>query len=270
MAYGRNRRTTRRTGRRGRRTLSTRSIFNNKSAKSQAKQIHALRRAVNSVRSQCKPEVKVIRSLNNNVGLALDTTAAPGTTNSATLNIPLPQIGTDDNNRIGNAIKLVNPKVFVGLQYNERNNSTSSLYSSRLRNHGIQVRLIAVQAKITHDSVPQLTDILQSVNFSTQIDSMMMLREPFKQGITSRFHILLDKRYTVNLDNPTKSFRMNIRPKTRSVVWQDGIAHPKGAIYLFVLGGGYDAVRFDQGGDYVYDYNLADFTWRLETPFTDA
>ena len=58
MAYAR-RSTYRRKGRRGNRTLSTRRIFNNKSAKAQAAQIYALRKSVNRVRRQCKPEVKV-------------------------------------------------------------------------------------------------------------------------------------------------------------------------------------------------------------------
>nr|WCR62241.1 MAG: capsid protein [ssDNA virus sp.] len=269
MAYAR-RSTFRRRGRRGNRTLSTRRIFNNKGAKAQAKQIYALRRAVNRVKAQCQPEVKICRSSIDNRGLALSDTATPGTVKQSAFTLPLPIVGNSDSTRIGNKIKLVNPKLFVGLQYRERITSAAGYYNSTLNTHGIQVRLIAVQAKVPHSSVPTLSDILQRVNFDSQIDSMMMMREPFQIGITSRFNILLDKRMTVSMDNPTKSYRIGVRPKTRSVVWEDGQAHPKGAIYFFVMGGGYDYRRFESGEEFLYDSNVADFTFRMETPYTDA
>ena len=269
MAYAR-RSTYRRKGRRGNRSLSTRRIFSNKGAKAQAKQIYALKRAVNRVRSQCQPEIKICRSSISNRGLAISSTASPGSVTNSWFELPLPIVGNSDSTRIGNKIKLVNPKVFVGLQYREDIKSAAGYYNSTLNTHGIQVRLIAVQAKVSHSSVPQLSDILQRVNFESQIDSMMMMREPFQIGITSRFNILLDKRMTVNADNPTKSYRIGVRPKLRSVVWEDGQAKPKGAIYFFVLGGGFDARRFESGEEYIYDSNCADFTFRMETPYTDA
>ena len=191
MAYAR-RSTYRRKGRRGHRALSTRRIFNNKSAKAQAKQIYALRRAVNRVRSQCQPEVKICRSSIDNRGLALSSTATPGTVKYSNFTLPLPSVGNSDSTRIGNKIKLVNPKVFVGLQYRERITSAAGYYNSTLATHGIQVRLIAVQAKVPHSAAPALTDILQRVDFDGQIQSMMMMREPFQIGITSRRILNLD------------------------------------------------------------------------------
>lgn len=270
MAYGRRRSSYRRKGRRGNRALSTRRIFGSKSAKAQAKQIYALRRAVNRVRSQCQPEVKICRSSIDNRGLALSATATPGSIQYSNFTLPLPVIGNSDSTRIGNKIRLVNPKVFIGLQYRERITSAAGYYNSTLNTRGIQVRLIAVQAKVPHASTPALTDILQNVDFDGQIQSMMMMREPFQIGITSRFHILLDKRMTVNADNPTKSYRIGVKPRSRSVVWEDGQSRPKGAIYFFVLGGGYDYRRFESGEEFLYDSNVADFTFRMETPYTDA
>lgn len=271
MAYGKYRgRSSYRKARRSASTLSTRRIFNNKGAKAQAKQIYALRRAVNRVKAQCQPEVKICRSSISNRGLALSDTATPGTVKYSSFDQPLPISGNSDSTRIGNKIKLVNPKVFVGLQYRERITSAAGYYNSTLATHGIQIRLIAVQAKVPHSSAPTLNDILQNVNFDGQIESMMMMREPFQIGITSRFNILLDKRMTVSLDNPTKSYRISIKPKSRSVVWEDGQARPKGAIYYFVLGGGYDYRRFESGEEFFYDSNVADFTFRMETPYTDA
>lgn len=271
MAYAR-RSTYRRKGRRGNRALSTRRIFSNKGAKAQAKQIYALRRAVNRVKAQCQPEVKIVRTSTANRGLALSSTATPGTTPYSSVSIPLPSptTGTTDSTRIGNKVRLMNPKFYVGLQYRELNNSAAGYYNSTLNNRGIQVRFIAVQAKVPHSAVPQLTDILQNVNFNSQIDSMMMMREPFQIGITSRFNILMDKRITVNADSPTKSYRFSIKPSTRSVVWEDGQTYAKGAIYLFMLGGGFSFKMFESGEAELYDSNLVDVTFRMSTPFTDA
>ena len=155
----------RKTGRRGSGRLSTRNIFNNKGSKAQAKQIYALRRAVNRVRSQCQPEVKICRSSIDNRGLALSSTATPGTVKHSAFTHPMPSIGNSDSTRIGNKIKLVSPKVFVGLQYRERITSAAGYYNSTLATHGIQVRLIAVQAKVAHATVPTLTDIHQNQRF---------------------------------------------------------------------------------------------------------
>lgn len=263
-------RVNRRKGRRGNRALTARNIFGNKSAKAQAKQLHAAVGEIRRIKAHLRPEVKICRSSIDNRGLALSETAAPGTVQYSSFAHPLPGSGNSDSTRIGNKITYVNPKIFIGLQYRERMNSPMSYYNSTLDTRGIQVRLIAVQAKVTHSSAPQLSEILQNVNFSSQIDSMMMMREPLQIGITSRYNILMDKRMTVNADNPTKSFRFTVKPKTRAVIWDDQNSKPKGAIYYFVLGGGYDYKRFESGEDFVYDCNIADFTFRMETPYTDV
>lgn len=259
-----------RKGRRGTRSLSAGRVFGNKSAKAQAKQIYALSKRIKSVQRQCRPEVKIVRTSVANRGLALDSTATPGTTPYSQVSIPLPSIGNSDSTRIGNKVRIMNPKLFMGIQYREVNNSAAGYYNSTLNNRGIQVRLIAVQAKVPHSSVPQLSDILQNVNFESQINSMMMMREPFQIGITSRFHILMDKRMTVNADSPTKSYRFSVKPKSRSVVWEDGQSYAKGAIYIFMLGGGFSYKMFESGETELYDSNLADCTFRMSTPFTDA
>ena len=269
MAYGR-RSTNRRKGRRGNRSLSTRRIFNNKSAKAQAKQIYALRRAVNRVRSMCSPEVKVRRTAIDERGLALSSTASTGTVNWSVVRHPMPDSGNSDSTRIGNKIRLIAPKMYVALQYVENLKSAQSYYNSTLQNHGIQVRLIAVQAKVAHTETPQLTDILQNVDFSGQIQSVMMMRQPFQIGITSKYNILLDKHMTVDIDNPTKSYRIKLNPKARSVIWEDGQSRAKGEIYWFILGGGYSFRRFESGEDFIYDSNEVQFSFRMETAFTDA
>ena len=158
---------------RNNRTLSTRRIFNNKSAKSQAKQIYALRRSINSVRKQCLPEIKVCRSSVNNFPMAFERSGFVGITNNR-FDQPLPVTGNSDSTRVGNKITLVGPKIFIGLQYQEIKNSTMGLYDSTMRNHGIQLRLIAIQSKVPHSTKPSLSDVLQNVDFDSQIDSMMI------------------------------------------------------------------------------------------------
>lgn len=214
--------------------------------------------------------MKLVKTTTDNRGLALSDVATPGTVNYSGFSIALPGAGVGDNQKVGDKITILNPRILCGLQYVEQKNSNMSYYDTTLNSRGIQVRLIAVQSKMSLRTSPDLIDILQSVNYDSQIDSMMMMRQPFRTGVTSSYSILLDKRMTVTADSPTKSYRISVRPKSRSVVYEPGFSYPKGTIFCFVLQGGASFHRFEQAEDYVYDWNKVDFTFQTELPFTDA
>ena len=205
----------------------------------------------------------------NNYGLALDDTVLPGTVNYARINVPTPPNGSYDHDRVGNKINILPIKMFAGFQYVAVNNSNQSFYDPSLPSNGIQVRIIAVQTKVASDTAPELDDVLERVNFNSTIDSMMMLREPFKAGITTRMHILMDKRVTLTDTKNIASRRYTIVPKSRSMRWEDGVIYPKGMIYVYVLQGG-ATTWFYPGQPEKVDANKAEVTFRMETPYTDA
>ena len=79
-----------------RRTLSTRNIYSNRSARSQAYQIAALKRRINYVSRQCKPEIKVLTS-------DLVSDSYEDATTYGKIKVMPPAQGTGENERVGNS-----------------------------------------------------------------------------------------------------------------------------------------------------------------------
>lgn len=270
MARYARRSTYRRKGRRGTRTLSTRRIFNNKGAKAQAAQIYALRKSVNRVRRQCLPEIKEVEGIYDNRLLAdgeLPLTPEPW----YRLATPLPPLGTGDGERIGNIVKLLPLKFRMTLQYREDFQSQQYPAFAELPQHGIQVRVIAVQAKAAHNDQPVLTDILDSINFNGFLNSSAMMVQPFKRGVTARFSILYNKVFSVSKDRPQIAKTVKIVPRIKSLRYEEGSSsQPKGRIYVFVFQGGAVERITVADPNNLYDYNSVNLMFKFSQPYTDA
>lgn len=276
MARNARRSTYRRKGRRGNRTLSTRRIFNNKGAKAQAAQIYALRKSVNRVRRQCRPEVKEVNTEINNrlLGVYHSGTGAPPTVSDARFDTPMPVLGTGDNNRIGDLIKILPLKFRMSLQYREIYGTAEGATQwtiPKLPTHGMQVRVIAIQAKASMNSAPILSDVLETYNTNYDyITTSGNMVQHFKTGITSRFNILFNKVYSVSEDKPQLSRNLIIHPKIRSVRWEQGYTYPRGQIFLFFFQGGAVSRTVIADPNNLYDYNGTDVTFFFTQPYTDA
>ena len=268
MANGR-RSTYRRKGRRGHRSLSTRRIFNNKSAKAQASQIYALRKSISRVRRQCKPEVKV--QYTQQTDGRVFTYQSGFRLTDARFNMPNISEGTGDGSRIGNMIKLYPLKVNTAMYYDEVINTHLGYPPfSELQTHGGQIRFIAIQAKSALNTAPELTDILRAVSFDGQSDSAMMMRMSFKTGITARFNILKNKVFTLSKDKPCLSTTIKVVPKSRALRYEYGFTYPKGYIWCFWLASGMVRRQAEEGEETVEDYNKFTVAWRMEQAYTDA
>ena len=212
MARYARRSTYRRKGRRGSRTLSTRRIFNNKGAKAQAAQIYALRKSVNRIARSNRPEIKELSSQYDN--------RLFGAVNVSTMSTnfrfdgPLPSLGTGDNQRIGNIVKILPLKWRMTLQYREQFDTAqqSTIWNvPPLPTNGFQVRFIAIQAKAASNEQPTLSDILDSYNDSADyLTSQAMLVQHFKTGITAKYNILMNKVFSVSKDTPQKAYSLTI------------------------------------------------------------
>lgn len=254
---------------RNNRALSTRRIFNNKSAKSQAKQIYALRKSINSVRQMCKPEVKVNRSQTYHDVIGLNNIYV-GTTisNYKMYSIPLPLVGTGDENRIGNVINLLPLKFNFSSQYKKIINSVSTPIATRLLNSSGGVRMIVLQTKAAVDNPPDLVDILNETPTSLN-DSVAILNTPFKNGITARYHILQNKLIYYSENQLIKCMNLKIRPVIKKVQWESGYVYPIGQIWVFLVAGGFSFVDVGSG-DNPYDYDVCDYSLKMEIPYSDA
>lgn len=271
--------------RRGRRTLSTRNIFGNKSSRAQAKQISALSKRIRAVARKCNPETKLVDNPGYYENRAF---MSPNVTDQGGVQflwypVPMPGVGVGDNQRIGNKITLKPISLFNTVQYQEFFDSLESGFSTvniPLNSNGIQLRVVALQAlqaaetQINQNSI-DLKEIFEydavSQGNGDPIAYDMMMRMPFRTGITAEWKILMDKRITVTKDKPFTSRRLKIKPSIRSVVWKENDQAPRGQIYLLVLSAGWDYNRYiPSGGDAITDYNQCSFTWSFRVPYTDA
>lgn len=154
------------------RKLSKGNIYLNRSAKSQARQIATLARKVNYVQKQCKPETKVLLS-------SLESSQISGDPFYISVKVPLPAVGTGDNERVGDSIKIINGSLHVGLDRMTSDTDTSIAY-----------RVIIIETKTPgafSGNAPNLSDILVSAsNFGAAFISH------FKTGITTQYNVIRD------------------------------------------------------------------------------
>lgn len=269
MPYGKFRgRSSYRKARRSSRALSTRRIFNNKSAKAQAKQIYALRKSVNSVRRQCRPEIKEFVSAQNTIKAAAYTSADVNQTYFK-LEVPFPQAGTGDEQRIGNMVKIYPVKLYLNGLYRMITNSSSGipLYNV-ISSKGCGMRVVAIQNKIASNISPSITSIFDTFETSTNtVLTMANLNNPFKRGITANYNILYDKVFYFNDNKPIQNLKIKVYPKIKHLRWEQDFSHPRGEICFYVMFGGLQSTSNTLNEA---DYNQVEFTYWMKLPYTDA
>ena len=267
MAYGR-RSMYRRKGRRGNRSLSTRRIFNNKSAKAQAKQIYALRKSVSRVRRQCAPEVKDLTTQQLTVKCAAYTLSDINQTYHK-LAYPLIPLGTGDAERIGNKVRLLPTTMFINGLYRVITNSSNGipLYNV-ISSKGCGMRVVAVQSRSSSTSTPPINSIFDTFENSTNaVLTMANLNNPFKRGITANYYILYDKVFYFNDNKPLQNLKLRINPRIKHLRWEEGVTYPRGHITVYVMFGGLQSTSNDLNEA---DYNQVELTHWVKMPFTDA
>lgn len=271
MAYAVRRRYSRK-GRRGNRTLSTRRIFNNKSARSQAKQIYALKRRISRVYSRTKPEVKVVET-----GRTERMILPNIDDNHIPFSFILPQLGAEDRQRIGSVVRMVQPTLFISGKYEAVTQSNPApIYNQQILKNGAAMRIIAVQTKVPLNTVPDINSLLHS-NLSQSfqgVDNIANLRIPFEIGITTRFAIIYDKVKYFSLDKPIFSKRINFKPKIRNLKWDPGsgdleFTYPVGTIFVYMIQGGLESnnVNVETEGN---DYTRITVSYSQKLAYTDA
>lgn len=258
---------------RNNRSLTTRRIFNNKSAKSQAKQIYALRKSINYVKKQCRPEVKVVET-NIDVQEFTATTSGeePNLFNNMwrRFEVPLPTYGDFDSQKTGNLITILPFTWFINAQYGRKTNTSNGIPYYNLVNEGTGacMRLVIVQSTRSLNTAPTPLDLFPLFedypNWQITISNMNC---PYRNGITNDWNILYDKVKYINDNRPIYNKRLKITPKDRSVIWEDGFTYPKGSIFMFCLCSG---LRSTGNNLNQSDYDYIAFNHHTTLPFTDA
>lgn len=177
-------------------TLSTRNIYLNRSSRSQATQIAAIKRKVNKVYRACKPEKKFVE------GNIFEQTFSNGSISTnykfyAATNI---EPGTSDSQRIGNRVFRKDSYRFR-ICYSNNAQSTSGLHEFETPASQVRV-IVGIWKEVgTSGAVPNISDILSSYS-STGEGYRSLVVQPLSRGITERHRIIHDRIYTVSLNNP--------------------------------------------------------------------
>ncbi len=205
MARYYNRRYNKRNSRRYK--LSTRKIFSNTNAKSQANQIYSLKRRINSVYRRTKPEIK------NLLGAAITHSFTSGALDdiwfAGVFPMPTQNSGTDSG-MIGNYCKPLSLQLNGTIEY--YNSSATGYHNTE--SAGCMARVIIVQRKTPEDytTTHPLSEFIPNPAY-TGAEYTAMAVKPLQTGITEKWDVLCDKRYILTSDNNQKIFRIRVKPK---------------------------------------------------------
>lgn len=187
------------------RVLRTSSIFGRTSAKSQARQIAALRRRISRVSRNCAPEIKTY------TGQAETVNYSSQTLSSYYKIYPLivPSEGTGPDDRLGNQINVKKLHLYLTGEY--YNTSETGYHTSE--SSGCQVRVVIGQFKTTQgaNTIPSIDEIFAYSSGSGSNYTQMSV-VPLKDGITTKYRILADKRFTLTTDRNQAMKTYSIKP----------------------------------------------------------
>lgn len=184
-------------------TLSARNIYSNKSAKSQSKQIYALKKRINTVYRRTKPEIKVFDGTNSTYSFDSQTLL-----NTYKI-IPFdgPWKGSEDDNRIGDLIKCLSYTIyFTGEYYNSSNTGYHDSESA-----GTPFRIIVFQKKTSNNDSPSIGEILSRTSGSGA-DYTNQAICPLKKGVTEKYKILADRKFTFTINRNQQLKTIKCRP----------------------------------------------------------
>lgn len=233
--------------------LSTRRIFSYRSARSQANQIYLLKKRLSRVYKQVKPEIKTIITPSYTSTFTSDALA------DIFMGIQMPGItqGPGDSNRIGNNIKIKSYSVPMMFQY--YNDSTTGYHNTE--SAGACVRVFAIQRKGC-EAVNEswgLVDFFGTSSYTgSEYDTLGV--KPFIEGITERFKILCDYRFTLTSDRNQKQFKLKLKNVSPIRYEQDGSKCNYVKVYIVVCG-----IHWDTD---FKEYVKANYM--VKTAFTDA
>ena len=194
---------------RSKRALSTRSIYGNKSARSQSYQIAALRNRMSRMYRRLKPETKVWMSSINHCSFTSELTGT-WCEKYEVLSPLMGSSGTAEGEVIGDTIRPLSLQLLGSFTFKDVSDPQSQSMDSK----GAQVRIVMFQVKDrTNDGAGTIgaSDIVSYASGSGNGYELMAVA-PLASGITERYRILCDKRFSITLDNNQVMKRISVRP----------------------------------------------------------
>lgn len=236
---------------RKRSTLSTRNIFANRSAKSQASQIYKLRKRLNYISKVNRPETKVYYG--SATSFSFDSSTLLNTYTSFC--VPLPSEGSGDDERIGNFMRIKSMQLNISTEY--YNSSETGYHGSE--SSGSAYRIIIGQYKrVMSDTAPTVAGVLQeSSNSGAAYTNQAVC--PLKTGQTEYSKILFDKSYTISTNKNQGIHKLRVKPDNIRIDESNGNTNH---IWVIIISAGLHS-----------DANFTEFiegTYSTKLVYTDA
>lgn len=231
MAYGKRRSYRRRAGRRGHRTLSTRSIFNNKGARAQASQISALKKRINYVYRQCRPEVKIKES--TPIQLSVDRQAEIP---YLLYKVNMPPPGYNDQSMVGNVCNIKDVKVSINCELEENFTTNNYVVAGHLP-ITCEYRIIGCALKSSSDANLNPDDIGVFSRYGVDPFYYLNASRPLNEGVTSYVDILYDRRFILsNMNYRSKVHNLKIHGgRIKKYVESEYMNNGKASIWILIV-----------------------------------
>lgn len=211
----------RRNYRYSRRRLSNRTLFSKTSAKSQARQIAALRNRINTVERNNRPETQ-LHTVTEGATFSNSTFAA---TNQKWI------LSVAGSNMVGQWLRSKGLSLRGVAEYSDNYQNVVAADHQRT----CTFRLI-VYAKIVSSNSEIPTENIVDLSSSGTGYELNAVR-PLKKGLTSYAKIYYDKSYTISAQYPIRKFKINLK-KIMNLHKETNDSHPRGEINLCVVTSG--------------------------------
>lgn len=231
MVYGRKRRSTRRTYRRSRRALSTRNIFNNKGARSQASQISALKKRINHVYRQCRPETKLKEGSPVVLAVAWDDENP-----YALYSVDMPDVGTGDSDMTGNVCNIKDVHIYLDAELDMQYTAPNyALYGGVPGN--LSYRIVAFCTKSLTDNSPDVDDIAVTIPQTTNPNQYKMNSiRPLNEGVSSKYDILYDRNFSVTQSRYSRKHHLRVTgSRIRKYITSQYMSFGKAQFYILII-----------------------------------
>lgn len=211
----------RRNYRYNRRRLSNSTLFNKTSAKSQARQIAALRNRINNVERNNRPETQLHTGTS---GATFNNSNFSATHQNWVISLP----GTS---MTGQWVRSKGLSLRGVVEYSDNYQNVVAADHQRT----CTFRFIIYGKLVSNSTEISTADIIDLSNSGRGYELNAV--KPLKKGITSYVKIYYDKSYTISSQNPIKKFNINLK-KLLNLHKETTDEHPRGEIGFSVITSG--------------------------------
>lgn len=219
--YGRIRRTNRRTSyRKKNRTLRSSNILTRKSATAQSRQILALKRKLNKIAYQNRPEVKVwdTAPTATPISFVFNNSALSKTHDAVRMLIP--SYGVESSQRIGSSFKILSHVWNCHFRYS--NDSTTGFHANMASCAVIRAVVIQFKSeKYMSTGVPPITELFSCGEAQDPASYNLLTVSPYIEGFSNEHRVLYDKMFYLTPDKPVRNMSIRVHPKHNLFNWPD-------------------------------------------------